>query len=136
MGLSSMVGRVKWNIQYLFGYWKYIDNPPEPDLANAINSNSRSGSILDLGCGTGNTVAVLADYTYYEGVDLSAVAISKARKRYANTKTTFVVANIIDFQPQSQFDVIVLSEVIYYIKLADVGNFLRRYKRSLKDGGV
>ena len=136
MQFRRLAEKLKWDLQYFCGYWNYIDGIPEPALANTINANLKGGSILDLGCGTANTVAILAGYTSYQGVDLSNVALRKARRRYANAKNRFVAADIVEFQPRDRFDVIVLSEVIYYIALDEVCEVLRRYQASLKEGGV
>jgi SAM-dependent methyltransferase len=125
-----------WDLQYFFGRWRHIDGIPDPSVSAAINEHLHGGAILDLGCGTGNIVRILGPYARYRGVDISRVAIHKARRRYAGAKNEFVVADLADYEPGERFDVILLSEVIYYVDLENVVALLERYRRSLEPGGV
>jgi SAM-dependent methyltransferase len=136
MEFKEMEEKKKWDIEYTQGVWNYIDNPHSPALMAVINHYLRGGCLLDLGCGTGNTVAGLDTYSFYDGVDLSEVALRKANARYGNEKNHFMAANIVTYRPLKTYDVILLSEVICYIALANVCDVLQDYKKFLKKEGV
>lgn len=136
MGFRKVLERWSWDFLYRIGYWNYIDRVPEREVITAINDHLKGGRILDLGCGTGNVVAVLGDYSYYQGVDLSRYAIRKARERYESGKNVFSVADLREFEPQEPCNVILLSEVIYFVEISQVTAVLNRYKRHLRDDGV
>ena len=89
------------------------------------------GSMLEMGCGTGMTPfeSVRPAYT---GIDISPVAIGKARAR--NPYHEFHVAAMEDYRPEHKYDVILFRESIYYVKR--VGDLLTRLKSYLEPEGV
>lgn len=74
--------------------------------------------LMDMGCGTGAMTVQLAKKVKQTiGIDFSQEAIAIARQRYGNTPNLdFVVANLSEYKPSSKADVIVASEVLYYIR--------------------
>ena len=101
-----------------------------------------NGSILDLGCGTGNTATELAGNAYrtYVGVDISEVCLSKAARRTQESgradKNHFVPADFLSYVPTQQFDVILFRESMYHVPLGKIKSTLDRYSKYLRDGGV
>jgi len=102
----------------------------------------RTGSILDLGCGSGNTGAEVSANAYsdYTGVDISDVAIEKAKKKAElegrAEKNRYFQWDITSYEPEQQFDVILFRESCYYIPGSKMQGTLDRYSKFLKPGGV
>jgi predicted TPR repeat methyltransferase len=107
-----------------------------------VEKYARQGSILDLGCGPGATGSELnADnYSVYTGVDISEVAIEKARRRteriHRSAKNKYYQSDIYNYAPARPYDVIVLGDSIYYIPKRQIGTMLHRYSRYLNKEGV
>jgi|CXWL01.1.fsa_nt_gi ubiquinone/menaquinone biosynthesis C-methylase UbiE len=90
--------------------------------------------ILDIGCGTGETLSFLK--TVFPEAKLSGVDASNQAVRYTKDRGHMAkVASAIHlpFRPES-FDVVLLLDVIEHIK-AD-GSVIKEAKRVLKKGGV
>ena len=107
-----------------------------------IEKYARAGSVLDLGCGSGNTGSELnaSSYQNYTGVDISDVATAKARKRSEEcgraTKNRYVESNIFSYIPMLQYEVILFRESIYYVPPLRIRKMLKRYSQYLASGGV
>jgi SAM-dependent methyltransferase len=107
-----------------------------------IEKWAQGGSILDLGCGTGNTASELAADAYrdYTGVDISGIAIDKARKRTAEngraSKSGFFKADVSSFVPSQHYDVILFRESLYYFPPGKIRSVLSRYSKFVRPGGV
>jgi SAM-dependent methyltransferase len=97
---------------------------------------------LDLGCGSGNTGAELAANAYrdYTGIDISDVAIEKAKKKAEvdgrTEKNRYFQSDITSYEPTQQFDVILFRESFYYIPGPKMQGTLDRYAKFLKPSGV
>lgn len=99
-----------------------------------LSKYTLGGAILEIGCGEGvffqNVSGV--DYSFYEGIDLSEVAIGRINK---TEKSLFVEADMEKYVPVNDpFAIIVFNEVLYYSKnpLA----LLRKYNQFLASDGV
>lgn len=88
--------------------------------------------ILDLGCGTGWLTAILGQFGPTTGVELSDVAVSKAKQKYPYVK--YYQANILNwkYQPNS-FDVVVSQEVIEHFDNQEV--YIRICHDLIRPGG-
>ena len=77
------VKRALWNREFKGGRWNSIEHTPGDVVYGYIEKYCRHGSILDLGCGSGNTGCELNSEKYedYTGVDISDVAVEKAIER-------------------------------------------------------
>src|SRR5436190_14728424 len=80
---SQSAKRDLWNKEFANGRWAGIEDTSGDIIYRFIEKYSAGGSILDLGCGSGNTACELnpACYRAYLGVDISDVALEKARSR-------------------------------------------------------
>jgi 2-polyprenyl-3-methyl-5-hydroxy-6-metoxy-1,4-benzoquinol methylase len=140
-GTSSMK-RALWNREFSNGRWDFIENTSGDVIYEYIEKYCRNGSILDLGCGSGNTGCELnADkYGDYTGVDISDVAIEKAIRRseanYRDKKNHYRQSDITTYCPLQQYDVILFRESIYYIPHLKVKSVLDHYVKFLKPDGV
>jgi len=139
---SERLKRYLWNAEFSGGRWDFIYKTPNDCIYPYIEKYANGGSILDLGCGTGNTsneipVTVYADYT---GVDISDVAVAKAIKRSLDNgrsaKNRYLRSDFATYAPNGQFDLILFRESLYYLPPANVEPTLERYSKYLKPGGV
>ncbi|MFG0274871.1 MAG: class I SAM-dependent methyltransferase [Phycisphaerales bacterium] len=110
-------------------------------------SRPESASMLDLGCGGGQQAeaARCAGFSRYLGVDLSSVAIETARERMASKpdefpdSCAFETGSVGSWAPadDERFDVIVFSEVLYYLGTArDGADEVIRSAAWLREGGL
>ena len=113
---------------YRSGRWDALDRRASSDLAHAVKSHARNGSILDLGCGTGLLASsVGADaYSHYLGVDVSAEALARARER-SSERVQFELADVEQYQPPQKFDLIVFQESLMYVNPLSRYQALQRY---------
>jgi SAM-dependent methyltransferase len=131
-----------WDREFATGHWNFIDNTAGDCVYPYLEKYARNGSILDLGCGPGNTANEVANSAYqtYLGVDISEVALNKGRKRSIEvdraSKNSFELGDFISYVPRQQFDVILFRESMYHVPSHTVKPMLRRYAAYLKPGGV
>ena len=131
-----------WNSEFSRGRWDCLEATPSDCVYPYIEKYANNGSILDLGCGSGSTGNELAENSYqdYTGVDISDVAVSKARKRTEDNgraaKSRFFQSDVFSYVPSQQFDVILFRDSIYYIPRIKIKSMLDRYSKYLKHDGV
>ncbi len=128
-----------WDEQYRRGQWDVLREADEVArygvLVGFIERLGGAGAILDVGCGE----AILRDLLgedrcrAYTGVDISRVAIERARQRHGESDA-LVVADAESYAPERSFDAVVLNECLYYFRepIAQA----RRYLGHVRDGGV
>jgi SAM-dependent methyltransferase len=131
-----------WNSEYAGGRWVGLESMVGDCLYRHVEEHTRVGDILDLGCGPGAMAAELDEGSYrsYTGVDISDVAIAKARARTAGTsraaKNRYCQGDILLYQPDQRYDVIVFGDSIYYLAHHQIHRTLMRYAQHLKEDGV
>jgi ubiquinone/menaquinone biosynthesis C-methylase UbiE len=108
---------------------------------SAMKSATRSLTVVDLACGTGNvTRALLALGTRVVAVDLSLPMLVVAKRKLRNTnEVLFVNQDIrhLSLRPLSCDGAICLSFSLAYIEyIAELYEFAARLRRSIRDGGV
>lgn len=95
------------------------------------------GSALEVGCSIGVLTRLLATRCdTVLGIDIAARAIATARQRsqeVANAR--FEVMQVPDAWPPGRFDLIVLSEVLYFLAREDAGRLAERVLASIAPGG-
>lgn len=119
-----------WDQEFKGGDWDKdtSSDPIYPVLARY------HGSMLELGCGSGNT-PLEAPRAAYTGVDISPEAISRARARNRGfVQHGFTVSSMENYQPGHWYDVILFRESIYYAE--HLPELLTRLSRCLEPGGV
>ena len=138
----SIIKKALWDREYLAGKWHFNDNTAGDCVYPHLEKHAANGSILDLGCGSGNTANELAfgAYCSYLGADISEAALDKARRRSEENgradKNRFVHADFLEYVPSQQFDVILFRESMYLVPLGKVKATLDRYSKHLKEAGV
>jgi SAM-dependent methyltransferase len=130
-----------WDKEYSEEKWAFAYNTVGDCVYRHLEKHSANASILDIGCGSGNTATELAPtYQTYLGVDISEAALAKARKRSEECgrqdKNRFVCGDFLTYVPTGQFDIILFRESMYHVPLGKVKATLDRYSAYLKDGGV
>ncbi|KAJ1420464.1 S-adenosyl-L-methionine-dependent methyltransferase [Ochromonadaceae sp. CCMP2298] len=131
----------KWNKEWKSGAWTYMDTVAVERARVAVISGvlipmfgNANASVLDIGCGEGPIADFLTPHekSKYVGVDISKEAIGAA-KRARGPPLKFVHAAAHEFVPNHKFDVVVFSEVLYYVEYEKV---LKQYEGYLNPGGV
>lgn len=112
--------KCSWNYKYALGKWDFMKEEKtryEKIIEFIKTSPIKKPKILDLGCGYGalNFYLKETDYSTITGVDLSSVAISKAKKQnFINS--TFITADINKFNINEHYDIVIFNEVLSYLE--------------------
>jgi len=131
-----------WDKEYGDGRWAHCYDTHTDPVYITIAEYARGRSILDLGCGSGNTGVELPSGSYrsYTGIDISTVALQQAIARSNEIGrgriNDYVHADILTYIPAYSYDVILLRESIYYVPRRKIAAMLARYERHLSDQGV
>ena len=120
--------------------WRFASSDYERDkyaatLAALPKQLYRSG--LEVGCSIGVLTAMLASRCRrLLALDVADEALAQARERCrALPQVTLARLQIPDETPSGSFDLIVLSEVVYYFDREDVRHLARYLNRALEPGG-
>lgn len=106
-------------------------------LLLAMLPQERLGRVLELGCSTGVTTAALAERAdEVVAIDASETALARAAERTAGSAVRLLHGSIPDAWPAGRFDVVVLSEVGYFLSPAALDEVVARVAGSLADDGV
>ncbi|HEY0100946.1 MAG TPA: class I SAM-dependent methyltransferase [Pyrinomonadaceae bacterium] len=96
-----------------------------------LNTQGRAPRILDVGCGTGANLEMLAQFGEAEGVDVSEDALAFCRAR-GLTRVTLGAAERLPYADDS-FDLVTALDVVEH--LDDDAGGLREMRRVLRPGG-
>jgi len=138
----SNVKKYFWDKEFAGTKWDFIDHTEGDCVYENLEKYANNGSILDLGCGPGNTANELpvAAYQKYVGVDISDEALAKARRRTVEagrgSKNFFVRNDFVNYAPAEEFDVILFRESIYHVPIGKIKETLSHYAKYLKPNGV
>ncbi len=117
------------------------DIPAYPRLQEAVATASEgvgAARILDLGTGTGETVAtVLARHggARAVGVDKNERMLAAARGRLAGLPVELCVADLVDPLPAGPFDLVVSVLAIHHLEGPDKAALFARIAQVLRPGG-
>ena len=131
-----------WNAEFSSGRWDCLDKKGQDSVHHEVEKYANQGAVLDLGCSWGNISIELnpSAYSFYTGVDMSDVAIEKARAKAISTgradRNEYRNNDILTFLPERQYTVIVFGDSIYYVPLAQIIPLLKRYSQHLASAGV
>ena len=138
----TSVKKFFWDREYSSERWAFAYNTVGDCVYPHLERLAANGSILDVGCGSGNTATEMAESSYrsYLGVDISEAALAKARRRSLECgrqdKNRFECGDFLTYVPPGQYDVILFRESMYHVPLSKVKETLDRYAEYLKEGGV
>ena len=101
-------------------------------------AGARFANAFEVGCSIGVLTRLLANCcSRLLAVDVAETALAQARRRCADLKNvTFDRLQVPDEWPQQSFDLIVFSEVLYYLSQDDVSRTARRSRASLRTNGT
>jgi SAM-dependent methyltransferase len=139
---TAAIKRRLWDREYDGGRWDHCEDTHDDFVYDHIQKHCKRGSILDLGCGSGNTGNELARDSYrdYTGVDISDVAIRKAQTRSERNgrggQNRYLCSDISAYVPSQKHDIILFRESIYYIASGRIPATLERYASYLSERGV
>lgn len=94
------------------------------------------GRGLELACANGETSRTLARRCLrLLAVDASPTVVAEAKRRVRDPRITFAVARLPEDTPPGPFDLIVASEILYYLPRGDMDGLLDRLAAALAPGG-
>ncbi|KAB1070219.1 class I SAM-dependent DNA methyltransferase [Methylobacterium planeticum] len=98
---------------------------------------ARYAAALEVGCSIGVLTRALAPRCdALLALDVAEAALDQARARCAGAPHVgFACRRVPDAWPEGRFDLILLSEVVYYLDAADVGRLVARVRGALEPGG-
>ena len=138
----SKVKSALWDKEYSTDKWNFAYDTVGDGLYSHLERHAANGSILDLGCGMGNTANEVAASAYqtYVGVDISETCLQKATMRSEKNgradRNRFALGDLLSYVPEQQFNVILFRESMYHVPLGKIKSMLDRYSGYLLDGGV
>jgi len=113
------------------------EKPIWPPLLELLKSVELEARVLDVGCGNGRLLKVLAERQIkYIGVDQSESLIKICQEKYPEYK--FAVEDILNLGelPEYDFDYVFCVAVLHHLPGADLRlNALRQLKNKIKSGG-
>jgi trans-aconitate 2-methyltransferase len=118
-------------------YLKYRNERTQPsiDLVSKINVGFQPKSILDIGCGPGNSSQVLLQRwpdALLTGIDNSVNMIEKAKSSYPNN--TWIVADASEYTSNTKYDIVFSNATIQW--LPNHESLFNKLFNLTKDGGV
>ncbi len=132
---SRMVSMLDWDKSYASGRydgWGEAESSPRFALIGGVCTQAGTTNILDVGCGTGMLRASLYQYRgRYTGLDCSSVMIRRLQEKGG---ADFICADAEQWTPTSQYDAVILNEVLYYFK--NPLSALIKYHAALCPDGV
>ena len=120
--------------------WKFAASPYERDkytLTLDAMPNPRYRSALEVGCSIGVLTRSLASRCHtLIAIDAAQTPLLEARRRCADLPgVRFEHLFVPDQWPNGAFELILLSEVVYYLSRDDVGRLAAKVTNSLAQGG-
>ncbi len=120
--------------------WRFATSDYERDkYATTLRAlpRQRYASALEVGCSIGVLTHALAERCdSLLAIDASATPLRAARERCRDRPSArFAEMAVPQDWPEETFDLILLSEVVYYLGAGDVARLARRVEASLVSGG-
>jgi len=133
----------RWEGVYLTkadGEVSWFEDRPQVSLdLIAATGATPDAAIVDIGAGSSRLVDCLLDQGFRQitALDLSETALAKTRARLPhNVPVTWVVGNVLDWQPSGHFDVWHDRAAFHFLtEPADQDAYLRVMDRALASGG-
>lgn len=118
--------------------WRFAASDYERDkYAATLKASPREhyASALEIGCSIGVFTRQLASRCdSLLGIDVATAALEQAKRRCADRPAVrFMSANVPGQWPEGRFDLIILSEVVYYLDEDDVDRLASRVAASVTE---
>ena len=113
--------------------WGYA---PAKLLTTYADYFSESGTVLDIGCGSGRNSLFLGNEGFkVTGIDISQDAINEASS-YNNKNCKFICASLVETWPSGKFDVIIDFGLFHFIPPEYRDTYINNINTSLNTNGV
>jgi len=113
---------------------------PQPEIVRLDRSGQITGSVLDVGCGTGEHVLYLAGRSHQVmGVDSAPTAIKKgrAKAKQRGVEATFVLGDALNLSlPSHQFDTVIDMGLFHVFSDEERPRFRESLERVVRPGGT
>ncbi len=121
--------------------WGLDSSPYERDKRDATLAAlppRRFRRAIEIGCATGVlSERLLETCDHLIAVDISATALNRARNRLATRRAVEFVAGEVPYEwPPGTYDLVVLSEVLYFLDAGEIAEVSRLSHDSLATDGV
>ena len=102
------------------------------------NYNQSGDKILDLGCGTGETLVRLSEKYQCSGLDLSEGMLKKAKIKLKGKNVPLFLGDMREFDTSEKYDVIYsfFDTVNHLTSLEDLNDLFNSVKNSLNENGI
>ncbi|MGL5124263.1 MAG: class I SAM-dependent DNA methyltransferase [Fusobacteriaceae bacterium] len=100
--------------------------------------NKQQGSLIDIGCGTGEMLKIFSEKYNCSGMDISEEMLKIAYKKLKGKNISFFQGDMRDFNTWNKYDIAVsLFDTVNHItSLEDLISHLNSVKKQLKDDGI
>lgn len=120
--------------------WRFATSPYEAEkYATTLNAlpERHFPEALEVGCSIGIfSRALAARCGHLLALDVAEAALEQARQNCPLPNVTFLRRRVPEWWPAEKFDLIVLSEVLYYLDANDVASVAAHVRASLKQDGI
>ena len=105
-------------------------------VRSSLNQFKPDGKVLELACGTGLwTQQLLSHAQHITAVDAVSEVLELNQQRLQSSKVKYVQANIFNWQPEEQYDVVFFSFWLSHVPSQYFESFWQMVSRALKSGG-
>jgi 2-polyprenyl-3-methyl-5-hydroxy-6-metoxy-1,4-benzoquinol methylase len=112
-------------------FWDYTKQ--EPIVESALKYLTR-GNALDLDAGEGRDAGYLAEKGFVvTAVETESSSVAKLRRK--DFKITVIESDILAYQPQEQFDLIVCDMVLHFLQPSQVTEMIKKIQDWTRHGG-
>lgn len=135
-GMRRFIETNRWLVRLYFEYRYHRPDPYQTSISSEeieklshtfqLIGETNYKNILDIGCGEGYLTEKLANIgSKVTALDISRHALKRARNRLkSKTNVTFICSDILSWQAgrqtEERFDLIICSEVLYYLNLNQI----------------
>ena len=124
-------------------YDKFMEICDYKEWANVLENyikeyNPEGKKVLDLGCGTGETLLKISEKYSCSGLDLSEEMLKKANIKLKNKKVPLFLGDMREFDTGEKYDIIFsfFDTVNHLTSLADLGDLFNSVRNALNNGGI
>jgi methyl halide transferase len=130
----------RWEERYRTGDTPWDTGQPSSELRRVIAEEQISPCrAIEMGCGSGTNAVWLAQQGFeVTAVDLSSLAISRARERAASegVKVHFVCADVLNLPDLGTYDFVFDRGCYHVVRRIDVQSYQRTLKRVTHPGSI
>ncbi len=123
---------------YRQGEPPWVIDQPQPAVVDLEAAGDIEGSVLDLGCGTGEHTILLTRLGYRVlGADAAPAAVERARERarLADVAAEFTVADAMDPSSLGRFTTVLDSALFHVFDADDQARYARALRDVVEPGG-